>query len=321
MRTFSRFPKFADALKLPAKVAIAVFVSVGAVSGTVAASPSGAGHGQALAPVDAKSGAEYVGADTCTTCHTDEAKGFENNPHSRLALEHAGKGVTCESCHGPGKAHVDGGGDVTKIVRFTKATAGQINETCLTCHASAHPNFERAAHGQAGLSCTSCHSIHHSEPKTQLLTAAQPQLCYRCHSDVRVSFSMPFHHKVPEALMKCTDCHDPHGTFAQKNLQTTADRNLICTKCHAETAGPFVYEHPVVKTGGCTSCHSPHGSPNPRLLLVSNVNTLCLQCHTASMNFTEAGTPSFHNQSTQYVACTNCHTQIHGSNASSVFFK
>jgi DmsE family decaheme c-type cytochrome len=321
MRTFFRSPKFADALKLFAKAAIAILVSLCAVSGAVVAEASGSAHGQSPAPADARSGTEYVGADTCATCHTDIAKGFENNPHSRLALEHAGKGVTCESCHGPGKAHVDSGGDVTKIVRFTKATAGQINETCLTCHASAHPNFERAAHGQAGLSCTSCHSIHHSEPKTQLLTAAQPQLCYRCHSGVRVSFSMPFHHKVPEALMKCTDCHDPHGTFAQKNLLTTADRNLICTRCHTETAGPFVYEHPVVKTGGCTSCHSPHGSPNPRLLLVSNVNTLCLQCHTASMNFTEAGTPSFHNQNTQYVACTNCHTQIHGSNASSVFFK
>ncbi len=79
--------------------------------------------------------------------------------------------------------------------------------------------------------------------------------------------------------MKCSDCHDPHGTFQDKQLKSTPDQNAVCTKCHTETAGPFVYEHPVIKTEGCTTCHSPHGSPNARLLNVGNVNTLCLQCH------------------------------------------
>jgi DmsE family decaheme c-type cytochrome len=265
--------------------------------------------------------AGYVGEQVCSACHTEEVNGFANNPHAKLALEHAGHGVTCESCHGPGKTHVEGGGDTKKIFNFTAASATEVDEKCLSCHAGAHPNFERSPHGEAGVSCLSCHSVHHFTTASFLLKESQPQLCYRCHADVRVSFSMPFHHKVPEGLMKCTDCHDPHGTFGSNQLRTTADRNMICTRCHTETAGPFVYEHPVVKTGGCTSCHSPHGSPNPRLLLVSNVNTLCLQCHSASINFTAPGTPSFHNQNTQFVACTNCHTQIHGSNSSSVFFK
>jgi len=111
------------------------------------------------------------------------------------------------------------------------------------------------------------------------------------------------------------------GTFQDKLLKTSADQNAVCTKCHAETLGPFVYEHPPLKLEGCTSCHFPHGSPNPRLLTRNNVNSLCLQCHSASMNFTAPGTPSFHNQANQYQACTNCHVMIHGSNASSVFFK
>jgi len=49
--------------------------------------------------------ADFVGAEACALCHEPEMKGFSNNPHAKLALEHAGKGVTCESCHGPGKAH------------------------------------------------------------------------------------------------------------------------------------------------------------------------------------------------------------------------
>ena len=70
-----------------------------------------------------KNSADYVGSETCVTCHTAEAKTFDSNPHAKLALEHGGKGVTCESCHGPGKAHVESGGDKTKILDLAGANA------------------------------------------------------------------------------------------------------------------------------------------------------------------------------------------------------
>jgi DmsE family decaheme c-type cytochrome len=278
-----------------------------------------------LKAADAKT-SDYVGSETCAACHAEVSKKFASNPHAALALMHNGKGATCESCHGPGKAHVDGGGDVTKIFRFAKATVKQVDETCLGCHSGAHPNFERSPHAMAKVSCTGCHSVHAHEDGDSLLKISQPGLCYSCHTSVKAAFAQPFHHQVDEGLMKCSDCHDPHGTFQRKQLRTTADNNAICTKCHTETAGPFVYEHPVVKTQGCTTCHSPHGSPNPRLMNVANVNTLCLQCH-SSINLTafpnavsEQGGP-VHNQAAQYTPCTNCHSQIHGSNAAYNFFK
>jgi len=290
--------------------------------------PSGGSKQQgplSQAPVPPKD-SDFVGAETCETCHSEIVKQFGTNPHSRLALLHGGKGVTCESCHGPGKLHVDGGGDVSKIFQFTQASAEQIDATCLGCHAAAHPNFEQSTHGEAGLSCTSCHSVHSFANEASLLRVSQPKLCYTCHTDVQPAFAQPFHHKVDEGLMRCSDCHDPHGTFQDKQLQSTADDNEICTKCHAETAGPFVFEHPVVKAEGCTTCHSPHGSANPRLLTVSNVNTLCLQCHSGTNMsafpnaVSETGGP-VHNQAAQYVPCTNCHSQIHGSNATYNFFR
>jgi hypothetical protein len=87
---------------------------------------------------------DFVGEETCALCHADQASKFSSNPHSKLALLHGGKGVTCESCHGAGKAHVDGGGDITKIFRFSTASPKQIDATCLGCHAAAHPDFERS---------------------------------------------------------------------------------------------------------------------------------------------------------------------------------
>ena len=208
-----------------------------------------------------------------------------------------------------------------KSFNLQRQRPNRSKKKCLSCHVGEHPNFTRTAHGEAQISCISCHSSHKFEPQTEMLKAKQPTLCYQCHTDVKAAFMQPFHHKVNEGLLKCTDCHDPHGTFQPSLLRTTATQDAICTKCHVDTLGPFVYEHPPIKTEGCTSCHFPHGSPNSRLLIRNNVNSLCLQCHSPSMDFTAPGTPSFHNQANQYQACTVCHVQIHGSNASSVFFK
>ena len=288
-----------------------VWVNAAADKKQQASAPQSSGAANASA-------ADYVGSDTCMTCHADVAKAFDTNPHSRLALMHGGKGVTCESCHGPGRAHVEGGGDVTKIFQFTKASAKQIDATCLGCHAGAHPNFERSEHAKADVSCTSCHSVHKSTSEASLLKVAQPQLCYQCHGDVKGTFAMPFHHPVPEGAASCSDCHDPHGTFKKNNLKSTADQNLICTKCHMETRGPFVYEHAAVKAEGCMGCHTPHGSQNARLLNMPSINTLCNQCHSP----VAAGTVhSMGAGSSELTPCTNCHTWIHGSNLNQAFLK
>jgi DmsE family decaheme c-type cytochrome len=267
---------------------------------------------------DAAAPSEFVGAETCAGCHEEVTKGFANNPHTKLALEHGGAGVTCESCHGPGKAHVDGGGDVTKIFNPAKASAKDVDAKCLGCHAGTHPNFDRSPHAKANVSCISCHSVHASTDKEQLLKASQPALCFQCHNDVKPSFDMPFHHKVNEGLVKCSDCHDVHGSFGNNNLRSTADQNMICTKCHMEVRGPFVYEHAAVKAEGCMGCHTPHGSQNARLLNMPSINTLCNQCHSRVANATVHGMGA---GSDELAPCTSCHTYIHGSNINAAFLR
>jgi predicted CXXCH cytochrome family protein len=284
---------------------------------------------------------QYVGSETCATCHADVAKGFTNNPHTKMALMHGDNGITCENCHGPGKEHVDGGGDVTKIFNPAKASAKDVNAKCLGCHAGTHPNFLRSPHSKAGLSCVSCHTVHggaaapkpmqaalhllssnsgahQTDADEYLLKAPQPVLCYGCHAEQKAQFNMPIHHKVNEGLVQCTDCHDVHGTFGPNNLRSAADQSAICTKCHTDKRGPFVYEHAPVKGEGCMACHTPHGSQNPRLMIMPTVTTLCNQCH----NAVAAG--SIHGQgqgSSDAIPCTTCHTYIHGSNMSVAFLR
>ncbi len=267
-------------------------------------------------------GGGYVGADTCKTCHEDVySKHFENTPHFALLKENK---HGCEDCHGPGQAHVEGGGDPTKIIRFEKLTPAQASQRCLQCHQGnlEQSNFASSVHLSQGVGCLSCHSPHHATEPNHLLVRAQPALCYGCHATQKAEFARPFRHRVEVGLISCTDCHNPHGSFVDRQLRVNAAGDQqICTRCHTETQGPFVFEHQVVRTEGCTFCHMPHGSSNPRLLRVSQVNVLCLQCHTPTMQTGIPSLPTFHNQAQKYQACTLCHQNIHGSNFDEFFFK
>jgi DmsE family decaheme c-type cytochrome len=276
----------------------------------------------------------YVGSETCKTCHADMPSKdffnhFEASPHFVTTLD-TKKGPQwqgCEGCHGPGKAHVGGGGDKTKIFTFKNASAQEINARCMSCHAGGpqHMNAINSIHAQNNVSCISCHSPHKPETKEFLLTKAQPALCYSCHLQQKAQFEMPFRHRVNEGLVQCSDCHNPHGTVGPKQVRTSATQDAVCFTCHTDKQGPFVFEHEPVKIEGCASCHIPHGGANVHMLRVSNVNLLCLQCHTNSLMNAKTGnapgTPSFHSQQTFFKSCTLCHIQVHGSNFDPTFFK
>jgi hypothetical protein len=90
-----------------------------AVFGLALASASSAPTASQSAPAPAQSSA-LVGTDTCLTCHESQrargtAHGRAFNMRTPAATSHA-----YESCHGPGKEHVDGGGDTTKIANPRK---------------------------------------------------------------------------------------------------------------------------------------------------------------------------------------------------------
>ena len=58
----------------------------------------------------------YVGAETCKTCHEEQAKSYDQGPHWKTTLDkHKGpEWQGCEACHGPGKEHAESA-DPSKI--------------------------------------------------------------------------------------------------------------------------------------------------------------------------------------------------------------
>lgn len=268
---------------------------------------------------------QYLGSETCKACHEEVYKKFEPTPHWKTMLDtrRGPEWQGCEACHGPGAEHVNSGGDKTKIFNFTNVTTEEISERCLACHqyGEEHSNFSRSQHKVNDVSCIACHSPHNAKERQFLLKAKQLDLCSSCHLEVMPDFNLPFRHRVNENLIKCTDCHNQHGGFLTKQLRSTTAQDAVCFKCHVEKAGPFTFEHAPVKTEGCVACHIPHGSTNPRLLRRSQMNLLCLECHTLTVDQAAPGAPAFHNQAQKYQACTLCHIAIHGSNYSKDFLK
>ena len=275
--------------------------------------------GGAAQKQDSATPSDFVGSTACLTCHKDVNDQSSSGPHS--SHTHNGKNIPCETCHGPGRKHVESGGDTANIFVFKGAQNSDEDGVCLRCHAGSLPNFKDSAHREADVGCVGCHSIHAFTNEKLLLKQPETTLCETCHRQVKSAFEQPSHHKVNEGAIACTDCHDPHSTDRAQGTIAVAHQNQICINCHNDAAGPFVDEHPPVKTEGCISCHAPHGSKSPQLLTMATQNDLCTQCHTATPNYTEPGTKPVHDQKTLLQPCTSCHSQIHGSNTSRFFFK
>jgi predicted CXXCH cytochrome family protein len=331
-------------IKLGLLAIFAFSLSVWFALGALSEQAIGAGYIPGESPV---ADDNYVGTETCAACHEAQFKAFDGTKHGKLHTISSWKGkvVGCESCHGPGKAHVESG-DPTKIISFKRMDAKATAETCLACHAGkeTHNNFRRGEHWRNNVGCTECHSAHGPPPgnmragsmthigpvsaqnpnqaTAKMLTASEPQLCMSCHNETKSQFSKPFHHKVLEGTMKCSDCHNPHGGFEQKQTKLALGADASCIKCHANKQGPFVFEHGPLKLEGCTACHQPHGSSNPKMLKRPQVRQLCFECHTGISEELSPQTPSRHNQAQmREQQCTVCHSAIHGSNSSRLFFR
>ena len=291
---------------------------------------------------------DYVGSETCAACHEPQSKSFDGTKHGKLHTIESWKNkvVGCESCHGPGKQHVEANGDKLKIGSFKRMDAKAVAETCLTCHAGkeGHNNFRRGEHWRNDVSCNDCHAAHSTQPRdyrlgsttfvsgsstqnpgqavAKQLTNSEPQLCMTCHNETKAQFSKPFHHKVLEGTMRCSDCHNPHGGFEQKQTKLAVGADAACIKCHVNKQGPFVFEHAPLKLEGCTTCHTPHGSSNPKMLKRAQVRQMCFECHTGISDELSPQVPSRHNQAQmREQQCTVCHSAIHGSNSHRLFFR
>lgn len=256
----------------------------------------------------AEAGEVVVDDHDCQPCHADQVESLSHGVHRRT--------LGCQTCHGPGKQHIDEPpGHIAGAEKLRALARSGQSEMCLGCHGSMLVGWTGSDHANASLSCVSCHAdVVHFKLADAVRPAAdyrrQQGFCQQCHGLDTLGFRQVFHHPVPESAMECSSCHAVHGKL-ERAIAFDSSGAGACGRCHRRQAEARVFQHAAMQEG-CLGCHQAHGSPL-RGLLTEPGNTLCLKCHL------QAGFPVIENvDHTTMLArgaqCYDCHVEVHGSN-------
>jgi len=180
---------------------------------------------------------------SCLQCHVSEMqpplKGMANR-YPAPPFTH--NGVSCERCHGPGGAHVNGGA----IVNPAKLSAARRDEVCMQCHLEGKVPIERPGR-----------HVYEFRPGDALadyiryfVLVGGQGAGLGAVSHVEALAQSGCKKKSGDA-MSCISCHNPHLSPAPE--ARVAYYRGKCLACHGE---PFAMKHHADHPN-CIECHMP----------------------------------------------------------------
>ncbi len=224
----------------------------------------------------------------CARCHSTNLQKNYNTDADSYHTEYSSINVSCESCHGPGKWHIDYvRGDDYKKGKKTNGSfvdlekkSGQLAEinSCTPCHAR--------------VTEISPHQIH----STELLDNYIPEIPTTEHyyadgqaNDEDFNYTSFAQSKMFRQGVKCSSCHEPHSA------KMLFPGNQLCLQCHTKSYdAPSHTFHPVGSAGSeCKNCHMPgkfymgndfrydhtFRVPRPDLSVKYGTPNACNNCH------------------------------------------
>ncbi len=190
----------------------------------------------------------------CAGCHSTGVDHY--------AQKWTEQNITCESCHGPGKAHAEKPA-ITNIVNPARLSTERATEVCLACHLAGKPTVPEYAWPvgyQPGKKLADYWHGFEPEPGKQ---SAEFWGNGTAHKN-RVQGNT-FSHSIMHAQgLQCSNCHDAHGSRHQSMTIKSAETNALCLTCHGpgKSIGPNYASisehthHAATSTGSqCINCH------------------------------------------------------------------
>ena len=248
----------------------------------------------------------------CATCHNTRLRKNYDTTRDVFRTTMTERGVGCEACHGPMKAHNDwqftNKGKAAKDPTIKKLSRDQMFDTCAACHSR---RGEITGDPRPGDSFYDHHLLSIVDESD--LFFADGQVRDEDYEVTAFLGSRMFHKGV-----RCADCHDFHSA------KVRLPGNMMCLSCHgpgatnAPVINPVSHSHHKVfghdtngvmthldlaaynpgaikETGGeCVNCHMPqtvymqrhsrhdHGFtiPDPLLTKQFGIPNACNRCHT-----------------------------------------
>jgi len=206
--------------------------------------------------------------------------------------------IGCEACHGPGSAHVLGGGDPDEILAPSELDTFESNQICQQCHVrtASVPNGtygypyrddvgENWIPGRTEAPVGDFYAEHAGWWPDGVTSTKHHQQYEDLYNSSKPTFVF---HEV-----KCVECHSPHKggkhmvrtsiTDDGLRITTENDNNTLCLACHA-THGDFEeitvemvadYEANEVEIGAIVSAHTNHPYGPERSMGLGR----CSKCH------------------------------------------
>lgn len=189
---------------------------------------------------------------SCAGCHSTNLQTNYNYPVDTFRTTWSSINVSCESCHGSGKNHVDyissedykSGKKISGslLLLHLKQTSKEQITTCAPCHS------RRAAIDESPFQ--SLQLLNHFIPETPHLPAynADGQIHDEDYEFNSFSQSKMYTHDV-----KCSDCHNPHSGKLVKV------GNPLCINCHDKKFDSPAHTFHAIDSEGsqCINCHMP----------------------------------------------------------------
>jgi predicted CXXCH cytochrome family protein len=231
----------------------------------------------------------YSWNEVCLQCHA--VAGAPEMSEARVETEVAELGIACESCHGPGGAHVEAQrspvrryalhlrGEASDIVHPGRLTGAASSEICGQCH-SASVFADHAAWLGRGSDYRAGAVLHEAARVVrhplradlpwldELLDEDPDYLATRFWGDGMIRVSGREYNGLLETPCRvdrefgCLSCHEMHGDSADDQLKDIArfDDDRQCTQCHDDWPDLRVHTRHAPESSGsrCVNCHMPH---------------------------------------------------------------
>jgi predicted CXXCH cytochrome family protein len=243
----------------------------------------------------------------CADCHSTHLQRRYDAAGDRYDSRWSDLAVGCESCHGPGSAHLawarhpGGAEDAGKglAIDLGERHGAQWRLDPASGNSSRSPALD--SHREVE-TCAVCHARRRSiatesGPTGRLLDTHDPALLEEGmyfpdgqQQDEVYIYSSFLQSKMYAKGVSCSDCHEPHS------LKLRAEGNALCAQCHASAKYDSTAHHlhvPGSAGAQCAACHMPARTymqvdprrdhsmrvPRPDLSVQYGVPNACNGCH------------------------------------------
>jgi predicted CXXCH cytochrome family protein len=219
----------------------------------------------------------YTGYTLAKTAAGEYIAGAVNDPNGEADIDGDGTpnelNIGCETCHGPGAAHVKApkAKKASTIVSPGKLAPERASIICGQCHSRPQGNLknDQPVNKDNKMMLPGISRNDFLVNYTTRADAASGDfwadgIHSKAHHQQYTDFIKSKKYRNGSHLLKCGDCHDPHGSKPIKHqLKAEAGdgKNSLCAGCHADKTAD-IKKHQQAKLGAdmgairCVDCHA-----------------------------------------------------------------